>query len=75
MNRHEQGYSPDQEATLHYVPADFRVVTPGGFVRCAITGEKIMLEDLKYWSAQFQEAYASPEAVLKRVQQRGITHL
>jgi hypothetical protein len=75
MNRHENGFASSQEAKLQYGPGDFHVVTPGGHVRCAVTGEKIALEDLKYWSAQFQEAYASPEAVLARLQQRGLTHL
>jgi hypothetical protein len=31
-----------------------------------VTGAAIPLEDLKYWSVERQEAYASPEAVMKR---------
>jgi hypothetical protein len=34
----------------------------------AVTGAKIALEDLKYWSVDRQEAYATPEAVLERHQ-------
>jgi hypothetical protein len=36
-------------------------------VRCAVTGEAIPLDQLKYWSVERQEAYVSPEAVLKRL--------
>ena len=39
---------------------------PGAFVRCAVTGAAIPLEELKYWSVDRQEAYASPDAVLQR---------
>jgi hypothetical protein len=42
------------------------VVRPGAFVRCAVTGVPIPLEELKYWSVDLQEAYASSEAVLQR---------
>jgi hypothetical protein len=43
-----------------------RVVRPGAFVRCAVTGLPIPLEELKYWSVDLQEAYVNPEAVLQR---------
>jgi hypothetical protein len=54
------------EAEVKYLDGDFRVVRPGAFVRCAITGVPIALEELRYWSVELQEAYASPEAVLQR---------
>ena len=53
------------EAELKYLDGDFRVVKPGAFVRCAVTGVVIPLEEIKYWSVERQEAYASPEAVAK----------
>ena len=56
------------EAELKYLDGDFRVISPGAYVRCAVTGAKIPLEDLKYWSVDRQEAYATPEAVLERHQ-------
>ena len=40
---------------------------PGAFVRCAVTGIPIPLEELKYWSVDLQEPYSTPEAVLKRL--------
>lgn len=46
-------------AVLEYGAADFAIVRPGRFVLCAVSGERIDLEDLKYWSAEFQEAYRS----------------
>ncbi|HZT26310.1 MAG TPA: DUF2093 domain-containing protein [Pseudolabrys sp.] len=54
------------EAEVKYLDGDFRVVRPGAYVRCAVTGQAIPLEELKYWSVELQEAYASPEAVLER---------
>jgi hypothetical protein len=36
-------------------------------VRCGVTGQEIPLDELKYWSVERQEAYASPEAVMMRV--------
>lgn len=63
MNRHEGG----GEAVIEYRDSNIRVVRPGRFVRCAVTAEPIPLEELKYWSVERQEAYASPEAVLRRL--------
>ncbi|APL94216.1 hypothetical protein Sj15T_07390 [Sphingobium sp. TA15] len=48
-------------AVLHYDTPHFDVVRPGQFVLCAVSGARIDLEDLKYWSAEFQEAYRGPE--------------
>jgi hypothetical protein len=56
----------DGEAKVQYLDGDFRVISPGAYVRCAVSGAKIPLEELKYWSVDRQEAYASPEAVLER---------
>jgi hypothetical protein len=59
------------EAELKYLDGDFRVVKPGAFVRCGVTGVVIPLEELKYWSVERQEAYASPEAVMERLKDAG----
>ena len=50
-----------REARLHYLPGTFRVLTPGDHVRCAMTGQPIALEELRYWSVARQEPYASAE--------------
>lgn len=65
LNRYDHR-SPG-EAEIKYLDGDFRVIRPGAFVRCAVTGVPIPLDELKYWSVERQEAYASPEAVLKRL--------
>lgn len=49
-------------ARLHYLDGTFRVLSPGDHVVCAVTGQPIALEDLRYWSVDRQEAYATPEA-------------
>ncbi len=46
-------------AKLHYLANSFRVLVPGDHVVCARSGERIPLEDLRYWSVARQEAYAS----------------
>lgn len=64
MNRFEGPGA--REARVRYLDGDFQVVTPGAFVRCAVTGESIPLDELRYWSVARQEAYASAEASLSR---------
>lgn len=59
--------SADRPAKLAYGPNGFRVLSPGHYVACAVTGEKIMLEALRYWSVERQEAYATPELATKRL--------
>jgi hypothetical protein len=65
MNKHEfSGRSG--EARLRYLDSDFQVVVPGAYVTCAVTGRRIPLSDLRYWSVDRQEAYADAAASLKR---------
>ena len=52
-------------ARLHYLAGTFRVLSPGDHVTCAVTGETIPLEALRYWSVARQEPYASAEASVK----------
>lgn len=54
------------EARLRYLDADFQVLTPGAYVRCAVTGKPIPLDELKYWSVKRQEPYADAETSLRR---------
>jgi hypothetical protein len=55
----------DRPARLHYLANGFRVLTPGGHVTCAVSGEAIPLDELRYWSVARQEPYASAEIALK----------
>jgi hypothetical protein len=52
-------------ARLHYMANGYRVLASGDHVLCAVTGEKIAVEDLRYWSVARQEAYASPEVATR----------
>ena len=66
LNRTDRSAPLPGEADVRYLDGDFRVIRPGTFVRCAVTGVEIPLEELRYWSVDLQEAYATPEAVLQR---------
>ena len=60
-------------AVLHYDTPHFDVVRSGHFVLCAVSGERIDLDDLKYWSAEFQEAYrGAEEATRAFLRHRGL---
>jgi len=59
--------SSDKAAKLHYGPSTFRVLRHGQHVVCAVSGDIIPLEELRYWSAEFQEAYASAEIATRRL--------
>lgn len=69
MNIHDMPSS--NEARIRYLDADFRVLTPGTFVRCAVTGKPIPLEELKYWSVARQEAYVDVHASLEAERRAG----
>ncbi len=48
----------DRPARLHFMANGFRVLTPGDHVVCAVSGARIALDDLRYWSVARQEPYA-----------------
>lgn len=54
------------EAMLEYGDADFMILKPGAYVKCAVTGEKIAINNLRYWSAELQEAYLDANAATAR---------
>ncbi len=70
MNRIDRS-GPGGEARVRYLDGDFQVLSPGGFVRCAVTGVPIRLDELRYWSVARQEAYADAAVALKRFQETG----
>jgi len=69
MNAHDRAFSADDLAKLHYGDDDYAVLRPGRYVVCAVTGAKVPLEHLRYWSAELQEAYVGPAEALKRWQE------
>jgi hypothetical protein len=64
MNRFEGPGA--REAKIRYLDGDFVVLSPGTFVRCAVTSEAIPLDELRYWSVARQEAYANAAVSLQR---------
>ncbi len=62
MERHGRGGL----ARLRFLDGDFQVIAPGSFVRCAVTGVDIPLDELKYWSVEHQEAYADAATSVSR---------
>ena len=49
-------------ARVRYLPGTFRLLSDGDHVLCAITGARIPLHELRYWSVERQEPYADAEA-------------
>lgn len=66
MNAHDRDFTSPDLARLHYGDGDFAVLKPGRYVLCAVTGRQVPLEQLRYWSAALQEAYAGPAEALQR---------
>jgi hypothetical protein len=66
MNAHDRDFAGNDLAKLHYGDGEFAVLKPGRYVICAVTGLKIPLDQLRYWSVPLQEAYASPAEALQR---------
>ena len=73
MNQIERDFRPAGLAELEYLDGEYRIVRPGSFVVCAVSGVHIPLEALRYWSVDLQEAYASPALALQRFQETGRT--
>jgi hypothetical protein len=73
MNQMERDFRPEGPAELEYLDGEYRIVKPGTFVYCSVTGEPIPLDALRYWSVDLQEAYASPAIALQRYRERGLT--
>jgi hypothetical protein len=61
MNRMDAILPQQREAKLRYLDHEFEVVTPGSFVRCAVSGSPIQLDDLRYWNVVQQVAYKSAQ--------------
>jgi hypothetical protein len=54
-------------ARLHYMPNSYRVLVSGDHVVCAVTGQPVALDNLKYWSVERQEPYATAEAATRAI--------
>lgn len=71
MNIFDKGFTPS-EAQIRYLDGDYVVVRPGSFVRCAITGRPIPLDELFYWNVDRQEAYADAAAAHEAFARHGL---
>ena len=56
-------------ARLQYLSGTFRILATGDHVLCAVTQQPIPLDQLRYWSVERQEAYATAEAAHRSLQQ------
>ncbi len=72
MNIFDKSFSPS-EAQLRYLDADYVVLRAGNFVRCAITGATIPLDELTYWNVDRQEAYADAAAAHEAFKRYGLS--
>ncbi len=66
MNRIDRFFGLRSEARVKYRDGEFQVLSAGDFVRCAVSGQAIPLNELRYWNVELQEAYATPEIAVQR---------
>lgn len=52
-------------ARVHYLPGTLRLLSEGDHVICAVTGVRIPIAELRYWSVARQEAYVDAAASLE----------
>jgi hypothetical protein len=73
MNQIERDFRPAGLADIEYLDGEYRIVKPGSYVLCAVSGAQIPLDALRYWSVDLQEAYATPALALQRFRETGRT--
>ncbi len=72
MNIYDKNFTPS-EAVIRYLDGDYVVVRAGSFVRCAVTGKPIPVDELSYWNVDRQEAYADAAAALEAYRRHGLS--
>ncbi len=58
-------------AKARYLDGTFRLLGDGDHVLCAVTGVRIPIEELRYWSVSRQEAYVDAAASAKAERRAG----
>ncbi|WP_310476377.1 DUF2093 domain-containing protein [Sandarakinorhabdus sp.] len=53
-------------ARLLYESGSYRIIESGDHVLCAVTGQRINLAALRYWSHELQEAYFNADVATAR---------
>jgi hypothetical protein len=61
MNILETLVPQQREAKLRYLDADFQILREGEFVRCAVTGDPIRIDNLRYWNVGRQVPFRSAD--------------
>ena len=56
-------------AKIKYLPNNFQIIENGDYVFCAVSGKKILIENLNYWNVELQEAYFSPKEAQQRYEE------
>ena len=46
-------------AKIKYLPNNFEILEKGDYVKCAVSGKEIKIDDLQYWNVELQEPYYS----------------
>jgi hypothetical protein len=59
-------FAAGRPARLRYLSGSYKLLADGDHVVCAVTGRKIPLASLRYWSHELQEPYASAEVAAQR---------
>ena len=62
----------NREAKVRYLDGDFQILAPGSHVICAMTGQRIALDELRYWSVARQEPYADAIASFEADKRAGV---
>ena len=55
-----------KKAKLLFKHNSYDILEDGEYVICAVSGKKIMLNNLNYWNVELQEAYFSAAEADKR---------
>ena len=55
-----------KKAKIKYLPNNFQIIEDGEYVECAVSGKKIIIENLNYWSVEAQEPYFSYKEAFKK---------
>ncbi len=71
MNIFDKGFS-SSEAQIRYLDGDYVVLRPGSYVRCAITGKHIPIDELSYWNVDRQEPYANAQVAWDAYRRYGL---
>ena len=57
------------KAKIKFNPNNFEIIEDGDHVICAVSGKKILLNNLTYWNVELQEAYFSPKEAQQRYEE------